>query len=94
MGSPITLAVISVSAWLIIAALSVSAAHRGNPTESRGVSVLGFVVMAVVVFGAGYAINLWYDSAGTWIVLASHSAFIVIGVISEMRKGSKRKEGH
>ena len=93
MGSSITLAVISVSAWLIIAAFSVSAAYRENPAEPRGVSILGFVMMAALVFAVGYGINMLYDSAGTWIVLVSHSGYIVVGAICTFRKGSKGKEG-
>jgi len=93
MGSTITLAVISVSAWLIIAAFSVSAAYRENPAEPRGVSILGFVVMAALVFAVGYGINSLYESAGTWTVLVSHLGYIVMGLIAVARRGSKGKEG-
>jgi ABC-type spermidine/putrescine transport system permease subunit II len=92
MGSTITLAVISVSAWLIITFLSVYGAYRENPAQPRGVSLLEIMVMPALVFAVGYGINLLYESAGTWIVLVSHSGYIVLGVIWELREELKRQK--
>jgi hypothetical protein len=93
MGSTITLAVISVAAWVIITVLEMIGAYRENPEDPRRISIFpGLVVMPVLAFAVGYGINWLYESAGTWIVLVSHSGYIVLGMIWEFREGLKRQK--
>ena len=76
--------------WIGIAMLSVVQNAREYPGEKRGVSLLPYLVMPLIVFGAGIGLNALVRHLGYWVVGITHGGYLIYGITYVLRAKPKK----
>lgn len=92
MSQTLTLLIISIVSYILCITGALLDIRIKYPVENRGVSILGFLLIALILFSVGSIINFISNWTGTWIILGIYLIYLTYGFISTLILWNKSKK--
>ena len=92
MSQTTTLLITSIISFILIIIGALLQNQIVHSEENRGVSVLGFFLIVLILFGIGSIVNTISSWIGTWIIMGFYLTYIVYGSIYTLILWNKNKK--